>query len=138
MGALLSFLARVMIVAIFAMSALGNKIPKFNETLQALQNAGVPEPRYALYGAIVFCIAGSISVALGLLARFGAFLLLVFLGAATYYFHAFWKLDPNTPEFQGQMIHAMKNLAIAGAMLFIIANGAGAGSLDNRRRQQPY
>ena len=31
------------------------------------------------------------------------------------------------------MIHFMKNLGLFGAMLFIIANGSGAGSLDNRR-----
>ena len=28
------------------------------------------------------------------------------------------------------MIHFMKNLSMSGAMLFIMANGSGAGSLD--------
>jgi len=139
MSALLSFLGRVMLVAIFAMSALGNKIPHFNDVVKMMEGAGVPYAQYALYGAIVFCIAGSISVAIGIIARFGALLLLIFLGAATYYFHAFWKMDPGSAEYQMEMINALKNLAIAGAMLFIIANGAGAGSVDYmRRRQLPY
>jgi putative oxidoreductase len=54
---------------------------------------------------------------------------------ATIFFHAFWKSTPDSPEFQMQMIQFMKNLGLMGAMLMIIANGSGPGSLDNRRTQ---
>jgi putative oxidoreductase len=56
---------------------------------------------------------------------------LVFLVLASYYFHNFWTLsDPKAQ--QELMIHFMKNLSMMGAMLFIIANGPGAFSLDSR------
>jgi putative oxidoreductase len=85
-----------------------------------------------LVGALVFLFVGGVSVVGGYKARIGAFLPLVFLGLASYYFHDFWRLtDPK--EAQEQTIQFMKNLSMIGAMLFIIANGAGAWSLDARR-----
>ena len=77
-----------------------------------------------------FLMLGSIMVLAGYYARIGALLLAVFLVLATYYFHPFWK----TPEDQNQMAHFMKNLGLIVAMLFIIANGSGAGSLDARKK----
>ena len=61
-----------------------------------------------------------------------AALLLVFLVAATYFFHDFWTFD-DPAERQQQTIQFMKNASLVGAMLFIMANGAGAWSLDGRR-----
>ena len=81
-----------------------------------------------LVGAIAFLIVGSLSVLLGLKARFGAGLLLAFLVLAIYFFHAFWNLEGQ--EQQMQTIQFMKNLSMAGAMLFIMANGAGPMSVD--------
>jgi putative oxidoreductase len=73
-------------------------------------------------------------VIVGYYARFGAALLAIFLVLATYYFHAFWKLPAETPEqVQAKTmmtIEFMKNLSMFGAMLFIVANGAGRASLD--------
>ena len=88
----------------------------------------IPAPQLMLVGAIVFLIVGSVLVIVGYQARIGATLLLVFLVLATYYFHAFWKLEGQTQ--QDQMIQFMKDLSMMGAMLFIIANGSGPMSLD--------
>ena len=57
-------------------------------------------------------------------------MLLVFLVLATYFFHGFWRLEGQ--EQQMQTIQFMKNLSMAGAMLFILANGSGPMSLDCR------
>ena len=57
-------------------------------------------------------------------ARLGATLLLVFLLLATYYFHDFWTY--SGAEKQNQMIQFMKNLALMGAMLIVIAGFPGA------------
>ena len=93
---------------------------------------GVPAPQVMLAGAIVFLIAGSLSVILGYKARIGAALLLVFLVLATYYFHDFWTVsDPQAQ--QEQMIQFLKNLGLMGAMLLVIANGTGPLSLDVRK-----
>ncbi len=124
---------RVMLATIFLMSALGNKIPKFQDVAGYMARAGVPLPKLMLAGAILFLIAGAVSLILGFKARVGAALLLVFLVLATYFFHDFWTFtDPQ--EQQKQMIQFMKNLALMGAMLTIIANGAGPMSLDAARQ----
>src|SRR5438874_1330941 len=104
---LLSVLGRVLLCAIFFMSVVGQKIPKFNETVNLMASKGVPAPQVLLVGAIVFLLAGTASVVLGYRARVGALLLLVFLVLASYYFHNFWAIsDPKAR--QDQMIHFMK------------------------------
>jgi putative oxidoreductase len=132
----LSLLARLMLAAIFLMSAVAGKIMNFNGTVERMAAEGVPSPTILLGGAIAFLIVGGLSIVLGFWGRFGACLLLVFLGAATYYFHDFWKLPPDTPpeRMQMEVISFLKNLALMGAMLFLIANGTGPWSLDNRGR----
>lgn len=136
---LLALLGRFMIATIFIMSAAGNKIPKFAEVVKTMEAAGIPQPQIMLVGAIAFLLIGGLSVAIGYKTRFGALLLLAFLAAVTYYFHAFWKIDVKAePEqFKDQMIAFMKNLSLAGTMVFLIANGAGPGSLDARSRTAP-
>lgn len=140
-----TLLGRVMLGLIFLMSAVGNKIPDFNNVAGYMGAEGVPIPQVMLVGAIVFLIAGSLSIILGFKARIGAGLLLVFLVLATYFFHDFWtwsedamwvlslNSDVQMPVQQIEMISFMKNLALMGAMFFIMSNGSGPWSLDNRQ-----
>jgi len=127
---IVSVLGRLMIATIFFMSAVGNKIPQFNNVAAAMAAEGVPQPQILLVGAIVFLVVGSLSIIVGYRARIGAGLLFVFLALATYYFHDFWKL--TGADQQAQMIQFMKNLSMMGTMLFIMANGSGAMSLDSK------
>jgi putative oxidoreductase len=142
---LVTVVGRVLLTGIFLMSALGNKIPHFSQVAELMKSEGIPAPRLLLVGAIVFLTAGSLSILLGFKARIGALLLLVFLVLATYYFHDFWTqpaeamwvLSTNesvkVPVQQMEMGQFMKNLALMGAMLILIANGPGAWSLDGRQ-----
>ena len=132
---IITVIGRVMLSTIFLMSAVGNKIPNFNQVAGYMDFEGVPAAKLMLAGAIVFLIAGSLSVILGYKARIGASLLLIFLVLATYFFHDFWTLEDAT-EKQQQMIHFMKNMALMGAMLLIIANGSGPMSLDAKGRSE--
>ncbi|MBS0209563.1 MAG: DoxX family protein [Planctomycetes bacterium] len=127
----LTVAGRVMLSLIFLLSAVGAKIPHFEKTAEGMTEAGIPAAKFMLVGAIAFLIVGSASVMLGYHARIGASLLLVFLVLATYYFHPFWKLQDKAAEMQ--MIQAMKNLSMMGAMLLVIANGSGPMSLDQRK-----
>lgn len=126
----LTVLGRFLISMIFLMSAVGNKIPNFATTAEHMAAEGIPMAPFMLIGAIFFLIAGSLSVMLGFRVRIGANLLLVFLILATFFFHDFWTMEGL--EAQLQMVQFMKNLSMMGAMLFLIANGAGPMSLDNR------
>jgi len=125
-----SVMGRIALTAIFISAALGQKIPHFNGVVQYMEAHNVPAPRLLLPAAIVFLLVGGASVLLGYRARIGALLLLLFLIPATYYFHDFW--NQSGQEAEAQTIHFMKNLSMMGAMIFIIANGSGAWSLDGR------
>ncbi|HXT60782.1 MAG TPA: DoxX family protein [Pirellulales bacterium] len=136
---LLSVAGRVALATIFLAASIGNDIPNFNQVVEhAMKPKGLPAPQVLLAGAIAFLIVGGLSVIVGYKARFGALLLFAFLVLATYYFHDFWNLE-DAKAIQEQMIQFMKNLSMMGAMLFIMANGAGAWSFDAKRacRAQP-
>jgi putative oxidoreductase len=128
-------IGRIMLSFIFLSSALGNKIPNFNQVTDYMKSEGVPAASFMLAGAIVFLLLGSISVILGFKARYGAGLLLVFLLLATYFFHDFWTIADAAAR-QMQMIQFMKNMALTGALLLIISNGSGALSLDKRIKSE--
>ncbi|WP_432799300.1 DoxX family protein [Poriferisphaera sp. WC338] len=126
---IVAVVGRLMLVAIFLMSALGNKIPNFEATTQFMASEGMPMPKLMLAGGIVFLILGGLSILVGFKARIGAAMLIAFLVLATYYFHDFWTIaDAQAREME--MIGFMKNLALIGAMTFVFANGAGVWSLD--------
>lgn len=140
-----TLVGRIMLATIFLMSAIGNKIPNFDSVAGYMASEGVPMPKFLLAGAIAFLILGGVSIVLGFKARIGATLLLVFLVLATYFFHDFWTQpadamwvlslngDVQRAVQEVEMISFMKNLALMGAMLFVIANGSGPLSLDNRK-----
>ena len=132
MSGILGVVGRAMLVAVFFMSAIGNKIPKFNEVAGYMASEGVPMPKLMLAGAILFLVAGSVSIVSGYRARIGAGLLLVFLLLASYFFHDFWTFE-DAMKRQNEMIQFMKNLGLMGAMVMIIANGVGPLSFDARR-----
>lgn len=124
-----SLLARLLIAVIFLMSAVGNKIPQFRQTAEYMASEGVPNPKFALFGAIGLLLLGGLSVIAGAWTRIGALFLFVFLGAATFYFHDFWNVADAAMR-QAQTIQFMKNLAIAGGLLALMAFGGGPWSVD--------
>jgi len=122
-------LARVLLALIFVMSGVG-KIGDFGGTTEYMAKHGMPIPALFLVGAIVFELAGGLSIMTGFKARWGALLLIVFLIPATFIFHAFWTYEPDAQRMQ--MINFMKNLSILGGLLLIVARGAGPLSVDAR------
>jgi putative oxidoreductase len=83
--------------------------------------AGMPMPQIlAIAAGSVELICG-IMIALNFGARFFAILLIFFVLAATYYYHDFWA--QTGPESRNNMIHALKNLSIVGALLMIAGYG---------------
>ncbi|NCY02529.1 MAG: DoxX family protein [Planctomycetia bacterium] len=125
----LSLVARLLLAAIFVVSAVGNKIPQFQATAAYMASEGVPNPKFALFGAIGLLLLGGLCVVLGAWTRIGAAFLLVFLLAATYYFHDFWTFADPTQR-QLQTIQFLKNMSIAGGLLALIAFGGGPWSID--------
>ena len=120
---------RILLAIIFLMSGI-SKIFNWDGTAGYMASVGMPMVTLFLIGAIVLEVGGSLSVILGFKARWGALALMVFTIPTTLIFHAYWAVDPE--QMQIQQIMFMKNLAMAGGLLLIMANGSGPLSLDDR------
>lgn len=121
-------ISRALVALIFIISGFG-KLMGFGATAQMMGGVGFPVPKFFLVGAIAFELLGGLALVVGYKTRLAAAALIVFLIPATIIFHA---AHLGGPEGQMQMIHVLKNLAILGALLKFLADGAGAFSIDNR------
>lgn len=85
--------------------------------------AGLPLPALLFWAATAVELVGGSALALGYGARLAAIILAGFSVLAAVFFHA---------QFadQNQLIHFLKNIAIAGGLLQVAAYGAGTHSLD--------
>ncbi|QWG21505.1 DoxX family protein [Bradyrhizobium sediminis] len=93
-------------------------------TAQLETMTGMTTPQILAIAVGAFEVIAGLMIALNFGARFFAILLIVFVAAATFYFHDFWNQSP--PESAKSLVDALKNLSIIGA-LFIIA-GYGRSS----------
>ena len=90
---------------------------------------GVPLASIAVPLSGVISLVGGLSIALGYKARWGAWLLVLFLVPVTLMMHRFWGLsDPQFAMIQLAMF--MKNVALLGAALLITVVGSGPRSLE--------
>jgi len=76
----------------------------------------------------ILLVIGLVLLVLGWKARWAAAALFVFVLVAALYFHAFWASPPD--QAMMQQIQFMKNLAIMGGMLYVVAYGSGPYSVD--------
>ncbi len=119
---------RVLIAVLFLLSGLG-KIAAPAMTQGYIASAGLPAPLLGYLIAIIVEVGGGLLLVIGYQTRIVALVLAAFALAAGLAFHR---------DFadQNQMIHFLKNIAIAGGLLQVAAFGAGSLSLDARRTQR--
>ncbi len=116
----LELLGRVLIAFIFV-GAGWSKIGGYEATAGYMQSMGVPGGLLPL--VIALELGGGLAIIFGFLTRLAALGLAVFSILSAVLFHA------NFGD-QTQQILFLKNIAMAGGFLFLVANGAGRYSLD--------
>ena len=117
--ALISLIARVLLSAIF-ISAGYNKIAGYDQTVQYMASHGLPA--LLAPAAIAVELGGGLAILFGIFARWAALALALFCLATALIFHF------NFAD-QTQAINFMKNLAMAGGLLLLFANGPGAWAI---------
>jgi putative oxidoreductase len=127
-GDIASLAGRVMISALFLLSGWG-KVNAPAATISYIESVGLPLATLGFASAVAIEIGGGLALALGYGSRIAAALVAIYLIAAALAFHRDFA-DPN------QFVHFMKNVAIAGGLLQIVAFGAGRLSLDARRARR--
>ena len=117
----LALVGRLFVAIIFLASAFG-KITNFDGTLQFMESHGMPFANLLCVAAIIVESLGAVALILGYKTRWGAAALAAFLVAATWVFH-------TAPD---QRIQLLKNLAILGGLLNLVARGPGGISLEGK------
>jgi putative oxidoreductase len=120
-----ALVGRILLAAIFVLSGIG-KVADPTGTIGYITAAGLPLPQLAFAGAALVELGGGIALVLGYRTQLAAAALAIFSVLASLSFHS------NFGD-QNQMIHFLKNFAIAGGLLQVIAFGGGRLSLDARR-----
>ncbi|PHV07161.1 LysR family transcriptional regulator [Janthinobacterium sp. BJB412] len=123
----LPLIGRLLMATIFVFSGLG-KLAAPAATIGYIGAMGLPFPALGLVGAIGIEIGGGLLLAFGLQTRLVALALAAFSVVTGLIFH-------HAIGDQNQLIHLLKNLAMAGGLLQFAAYGAGALSLDARVKQ---
>ncbi len=117
---------RVLFSLIFIMAGLGHFSP---DHIAYAAAKGVPMANVMVPLSGIISILGGLSIALGFKAKWGAFLIIIFLIPVTFMMHNFWTVaDPMARQMQ--MANFMKNVSILGGALLIAYYGSGPVSLD--------
>jgi putative oxidoreductase len=87
-------------------------------TSQLESMTGMPMAQMLAIAAGAIELMCGLMIALNFGARFAAILLIFFVLAATFYFHDFW--NQTGLEARNNLVHALKNLSIIGALFIIV------------------
>jgi len=127
----LALSARVLMAILFLVAGIG-KIGGFAGTAGYIASKGLPMPQLGAVIAIVVELGGALALIAGYQTRLVAIVMAVFTLATALLFHNFWALPPE--QVYVNQIMFMKNLSITGGLLMMVAFGAGALSLDAKRK----
>jgi putative oxidoreductase len=123
--ALIATFGRLLIAAIFLLSGVG-KVADPHMTQGYIASAGLPFPLLAYLVAVAIELGGGVLLVAGYRVRIVGAVMAVFTVAAALGFH-------HHLADQNQMVHFLKNIAITGGLLQVVAFGAGTFGLDARR-----
>jgi putative oxidoreductase len=95
---------------------------------QLVTMTGMEAKQMMAIGAGAIELICGLAIALNFGARFFAIILILFVITATFYFHDFW--NQTGPDARNNMVHALKNLSIVGALFIIAGIGGRARSIE--------
>lgn len=124
----LVLLGRIMYALIFVMAGPGHFTAN---TIAFAASKGVPLASISVPLSGIIAMAGGLSIAAGFKAKWGGWLIVLFLVPVTVMIHNFWAMtDPNMAQVNRIMF--MKNISMLGAALLITHFGSGPLSADRR------
>ena len=124
---LLALVGRVLLGLIFVLSGWG-KLTGFAGAAGYIASKGLPMPEVLAGIAVAIELGGGLALVVGFKARWAALAIAVFLVVISPIFHNFW--DAPAAQAMNQQINFMKNVAILGGMLIVMAFGPGRFSID--------
>jgi len=120
----LPLIGRILIATLFILGGIG-KITAPGPTQGYIAAMGLPLPALAYAGAVIVELGGGLLLLLGYRTKIVAAVLAVFCVVTALIFH-------HALADQNQMIHFLKNFAMAGGLLQFVAFGGGRIGFDGR------
>ena len=117
---IIDVLGRIFLSTLFLIEGT-NKIFNYEETIQYMENFGVPE--YLAIPAIILEILFPLLLIIGYQTKIAALVMMIFTIVVAIIFHT--NFDDHM-----QFITFFKDIAIAGGFIIIFVNGAGKFSID--------
>ena len=119
---IIDLLGRIFISVLFFINGIF-KINNYDGTIEWMDSYGLPG--IMIIPTIIIEIVAPILIVIGYKTKIAAALLFLFCISTAFIFH-------NEFSDQMQLTAFLKNIALAGGFMFLIANGAGAYSLDKK------
>ena len=120
-------LGRICLSIIFLFEAI-DSILFYDSTVETMESYGVTFwPKLWLSIAILGLILGSLLIMIGYFARIGATLCLLYWLPFTFIVFSFWNDPPSTEQLT--FLRFTTNMAVAGGLLLLLANGSGKYSV---------
>ncbi len=124
-----ALVGRLLLALLFVPAGL-SKIGGFDGTVGYIASKGLPFASMGAVIAILVEVGLGLALAFGFKARASALVLAIFSIVSGIIFHNFWAME--AAQVMVNQIMFMKNLAIAGGLLGVVAWGAGELSLDSK------
>ena len=117
----LILIGRILMGGLFLWAGFA-KVIRWSGSVQYMRSKNLPSS--LLPAAIALQVLGGLSVLLGFEARIGCILLIVFVIPSAIKMHDFWNLQD--PERTLEKTMFMKDVAVLGGLLVLLATGAGS------------
>lgn len=103
----------------------------FPETAAYMAKVGFPAPELMAGLAISIEVGGALLIIIGLKTRLVAWGMALFVVITMFAAHRFWEFS-DAAQFENQLGHFLKNLAIVGGFMMLAVAGPGRISFDRR------
>ncbi len=120
METILLYLGRLLFGGYFIFGGF-NHFRSLNMMAGYAQSKGTPLPKFSVAFSGLLLLIGGVSVLLNAFPVVGLIALVLFLIPVTFIMHAFWKVQDAQAKM-GEMINFMKNIALLGALLLMLAH----------------
>ena len=118
---------RVLLAALFLWSGYA-KLVYMDANVGYMKAYGMPAAELLIWPALLVELVAGAMLLVGWKTRWAALALALFTIPATLIFHAYWGVPAD--QLLNQQIHFVKNFALVGGLLAVIAHGSGRFGLD--------
>jgi putative oxidoreductase len=123
----LPLLGRFLLALIFVQAGIG-KLGNVDPTMTNMTSHGIPLANILVWGVVALELGGGLMLMAGLFTRWVALAFFFYVLVLAFVFHPYWTMAEAA--VRAQRAEFFGHLSMMGGMLYVVAFGGGAWSLD--------